>query len=53
MLDPVLQKLIDAKEFPDHTDPRNCLVFWARPPQRIRKLVNVIQQKLVDIAPSK
>lgn len=51
-IDPVLKRLIDTETNPDYIDPRNCLVFWGRPPPRIRSLVNDLQQRLLSIAPS-
>ncbi|KAM3075203.1 hypothetical protein ACMFMG_007347 [Clarireedia jacksonii] len=51
IIDPVLQKLEDPTIEPGYVDPRNCLVFWARPPAHIRSLVGKIQQKLQDFAP--
>lgn len=53
IIDPVLKKLLDQKAHPGYEDPRNCLVFWARPPQRVRELVDVIQKELLEVAPSK
>ena len=44
-------KLDGLRRDPDYADPRNCLVFWARPPGRLRKLVEVIQAKLTYAAP--
>lgn len=51
IIDPVLEKLLDEEAYPEYKDPRNCLVFWARPPQRIRDLVDEIQKELLTIAP--
>ncbi|ERF73733.1 hypothetical protein EPUS_00987 [Endocarpon pusillum Z07020] len=51
VLDEYLVKLDGPRRDPSFVDPRNCLVFWARPPQKVRNLVNVIQQKLQDVAP--
>jgi len=52
ILDPVLQRLEDPTIEPGFTDPRHCLVFWARPPAHIRSLVVNIQQELLKLAPS-
>lgn len=52
VVDPVLEKLIDRENNPGYEDPRNCLVFWARPPQRIRDLVNELQGELQEVVPS-
>ncbi|KAI9793645.1 MAG: transport between ER and Golgi ATPase protein [Peltula sp. TS41687] len=50
-LDPILQRVHDPSIEPGYVDPRNCLVFWARPPKRIRHLIGDVQQKLLSIAP--
>lgn len=50
-IDPVLEKLINNEANPGYVDPRNCLVFWGRPPARIRNLVDDLQQRLLKIAP--
>lgn len=52
ILDPILQRLMDPSIEPGFVDPRNCLVFWARPPSHIRSLVDQVQQKLLSLAPS-
>ncbi|KAJ6260515.1 hypothetical protein Dda_4741 [Drechslerella dactyloides] len=33
-------------------DHRNCLVFWARPPRRVRNFIATVQQKLKAVAPN-
>ena len=53
ILDPILQRLTDQTIEPGFVDPRHCLVFWARPPQHIRSLVDTLQQQLLTLAPSK
>ncbi|KAI9814129.1 MAG: transport between ER and Golgi ATPase protein [Phylliscum demangeonii] len=50
-LDPILQRVHDPRIEPGYVDPRHCLVFWARPPGRIRRLVSQIQQLLQTVAP--
>lgn len=52
ILDPILQRLEDPSIQPGFTDPRHCLVFWARPPSHIRELVGKVQQELLSLAPS-
>ncbi|MDI1493561.1 MAG: hypothetical protein OHK93_005352 [Ramalina farinacea] len=44
-IDPVLTSLLNE---PGFVDPRNCLVFWAKPPERVRVLVEGIQRRLVE-----
>lgn len=51
-LDPILQRIHDPSIEPGYVDPRHCLVFWARPPRKTRRLIGEVQQKLLSIAPS-
>ena len=51
-IDPVLEKLLKPEQNPGYVDPRNCLVFWGRPPPRIREFVANLQQRLLVVAPS-
>ncbi|KAK3074509.1 hypothetical protein LTR53_002991 [Teratosphaeriaceae sp. CCFEE 6253] len=37
---------------PDYRDWRHCLVFWARPPQKVRSLIAEIQEQLEHVVPS-
>jgi hypothetical protein len=53
IIDPILLRLEKATVEPSFTDPRNCLVFWARPPELVKQLVSKVQQKLLAAAPSK
>lgn len=52
IIDPILERLMNPSIEPGFVDPRNCLVFWARPPSHIRSLVDQVQQKLLTLAPS-
>lgn len=52
-IDPILLRLSDPTIEPGYVDPRNCLVFWARPPQRIKELILKVQKELSAAAPSK
>ncbi|OJD14230.1 hypothetical protein AJ78_05416 [Emergomyces pasteurianus Ep9510] len=52
-LDTTLAKLDGPARDPNFVDPRNCLALWARPPPPVRRLVDVIQSRLHDVAPSK
>ncbi|RMD40334.1 hypothetical protein DV735_g4814, partial [Chaetothyriales sp. CBS 134920] len=52
VLDEHLTKLEGPQRDADYRDPRHCLVLWARPPQKVKNLVQVIQQKLKDAAPN-
>jgi hypothetical protein len=45
-IDEVLSRLEDPKKYPGFTDPRHCLVFWARPTPNVKKLAAVVQDKL-------
>lgn len=49
-IDPILARLAAAE--PGYTDPRHCLVLWARPPARVRTLVTELQRRLTDVIPS-
>lgn len=51
IVDPVLQKLEDQSIEPGYVDPRHCLVFWGRPPMRIRRLIGEVQRRLLVAAP--
>ncbi|KAI4091967.1 MAG: hypothetical protein LQ344_003785 [Seirophora lacunosa] len=51
-VDPVLYKLMNPERYPDFSDTRNCLVFWARPPAAVRGLVAHLQQRLQAVAPN-
>ncbi|KIW77463.1 hypothetical protein Z517_09909 [Fonsecaea pedrosoi CBS 271.37] len=51
ILDEHLVKLDGPRKDLSYIDPRHCLVFWGRPPQRVKTLVDVIQSKLKDAAP--
>lgn len=51
VLDEHLVKLDGLQQDPTYADPRNCLVFWARPTQHVKNLVGMIQQKLKAAAP--
>ncbi|KAK0733321.1 ureidoglycolate hydrolase [Lasiosphaeria miniovina] len=50
-LDPVLLRIEDPEE-PGFQDPRNCLVFWARPPDHVLTLASHVQALLKNAAPS-
>ncbi|KAF4552510.1 Hypothetical protein D9617_10g074930 [Elsinoe fawcettii] len=45
------ETLLKLETQPGYVDPRNCLVFWARPPKALRSLIVQIQQKLKDVVP--
>ncbi|KAI9683649.1 MAG: transport between ER and Golgi ATPase protein [Trizodia sp. TS-e1964] len=45
-IDPTLARLTDPALLPPYTDPRHCLVFWARPPTHIRTLAAKLQHAL-------
>lgn len=44
-------KLDGVQKDPGFVDPRNCFVSWARPPQKVKNLIDIIQSKLKDAAP--
>jgi len=51
ILDEYLVKLDGPQKDETFVDPRNCLVFWGRPTQKVKTLVDVVQSKLKDAAP--
>ncbi|KKZ66418.1 hypothetical protein EMCG_07846 [[Emmonsia] crescens] len=51
-LDMTLAKLDGPARDPSFVDPRNCVALWARPPAPVRQLVEIIQTRLRDAAPS-
>ena len=53
ILDEHLVKLDGPRKDVSYIDPRHCLVFWGRPPQKVKSLIDVIQSKLKDAAPGK
>lgn len=46
--DQILHKLENE---PGFEDPRHCLVYWARPPQKIKDLVSEIQSRIKTVVP--
>lgn len=50
-IDPILHKLVNEPQDPNSIDTRHCLVFWARPPEHLRLLINTIQEQLRDATP--
>lgn len=52
MVDPILLRLENPSIEPGFVDTRNCLVFWARPPEKVKALVKACQEKLKDVVPS-
>lgn len=52
IIDPFLLRLERPEIEPGFKDPRNCLVFWARPPDHIVKLSAHLQALLKKVAPS-
>ncbi|KAK5725536.1 hypothetical protein LTR15_003724 [Elasticomyces elasticus] len=51
-IDEILARLEDPTIEPGFRDWRHCLVFWARPPMKVRDLIGKVQEKLLDVAPS-
>ncbi|KAF2102035.1 hypothetical protein NA57DRAFT_73470 [Rhizodiscina lignyota] len=52
LVDEILRRVHDPTVEPGYDDPRHCLTLWARPPERVRQLVDTVQQKLLAIAPN-
>ncbi|KAK5661697.1 hypothetical protein OQA88_9797 [Cercophora sp. LCS_1] len=51
IIDPFLLRLENPDIEPGFQDPRNCLVFWARPPEHIVRLAVHLQELLRKAAP--
>ncbi|KAI9883355.1 MAG: snoRNA-binding rRNA-processing protein [Watsoniomyces obsoletus] len=51
-LDPVLMKSMIHPDAGGEPDWRHCLVFWARPPQHVRDVINEVQQRLLAVLPN-
>ncbi|KAF2477963.1 AAA-domain-containing protein [Lindgomyces ingoldianus] len=51
-IDPILLRLCDSTIEPGYVDPRHCLVMWARPTQKVKELIQCVQQELLTTAPS-
>ncbi|KAH7410247.1 P-loop containing nucleoside triphosphate hydrolase protein [Phaeosphaeria sp. MPI-PUGE-AT-0046c] len=51
-VDPVLSRLCDPSLEPGYKDPRHCLVFWGRPTQTVKDLIERVQRELQTVAPS-
>ena len=49
-IDTILHQL---ENDPGFVDPRHCLVFWARPPDKVKELIEQVQSRLKTMAPSK
>lgn len=52
-VDGILAKLEAPSIESDFKDWRHCLVFWARPPAKVRTLIAEVQEKLRSVAPGK
>jgi len=52
VVDDILLRLHDPSIEPGYVDTRYCLVFWARPPQKIKQLIAEVQSKLRAVVPS-
>ncbi|KAK0352198.1 hypothetical protein LTR59_011252 [Friedmanniomyces endolithicus] len=51
-VDEILAKLEDVSLEPGFTDWRHCLVFWARPPEKVKSLIAEVQRRLVSVVPN-
>ncbi|KAM0415742.1 hypothetical protein ACHAPT_013290 [Fusarium lateritium] len=52
IIDQYLLRLEDQTVEPGFRDPRNCLVFWARPPDHVIRLAAKLQELLKQAAPN-
>ncbi|KAK7533369.1 RNA ligase/cyclic nucleotide phosphodiesterase [Phyllosticta citribraziliensis] len=51
-VDPILLRLERPDIEPGFRDTRHCLVFWARPPQKIKNLVAEVQRRVGSVVPN-
>jgi vesicle-fusing ATPase len=51
-IDHVLQRLSDPSIEPGYVDPRHCLVFWGRPTQKVKDVIERVQKELSSVASS-
>ncbi|KAK8151053.1 RNA ligase/cyclic nucleotide phosphodiesterase [Phyllosticta citrichinensis] len=51
-VDPILLRLERPDVEPGFRDTRHCLVFWARPPQKIKSLVAEVQRRVGSVVPN-
>lgn len=52
-IDTILKRIEDPTIEPGFKDWRHCLVFWARPPHKLRSLIAEVQKRLKAVSPSK
>lgn len=52
-IDTILKRIEDPTIEPGFKDWRHCLVFWARPPQKLKDLIAEVQKRLKAVSPSK
>lgn len=50
-VDEILAKL-ESPQQPEYQDPRHCLVFWARPTERVKAVIKEVQEMLKTVAPN-
>jgi vesicle-fusing ATPase len=51
-IDTILARLYDPSIEPGYQDPRHCLVFWGRPTQKVKDMIEGVQHELSSVAPS-
>lgn len=51
-IDQILLRLERPSIEPGYVDPRHCLVFWARPTEKVKQLIHRVQQELLTVAPN-
>jgi hypothetical protein len=51
IIDPILARICDPSIESGYVDPRHCLVFWGRPTQKVKDLIERVQQELSSVAP--
>ncbi|KAL6702999.1 hypothetical protein ACN47E_010354 [Coniothyrium glycines] len=51
-IDEILLRLHDPTVELGYVDPRHCFVFWGRPTQKIKDVIQHVQHELLTVAPS-
>ncbi|GAB7347638.1 hypothetical protein MBLNU459_g4507t1 [Dothideomycetes sp. NU459] len=51
-IDTILKRLEDPTIEPGFKDWRHCLVFWARPPQKLKEVIAEVQKRLKAVSPN-
>lgn len=50
-IDQILLRLEKPDIEPGFVDPRNCLVFWGRPTERVKEMIGRVQREISSVVP--